>query len=277
MNNWLELPAGILSEEGVIRVLEPADADPDMLQDAIMAGNYGKPFILDDGRVRHLYFNLRFLQSAMRLKTPDALELGYTRHMMAFLLFHASPRRLLLVGLGGGSLVRFCRRQLPRSVMTAVEIDPVIIAMGSQFDLLPDERLAIVQADAADYLPRAEADTDVLLLDAFDREGISGSLARPAFFDAALRRLKPQGILVTNLAGARDTWEPLLALIENAFAGRVITLRVGDGENHVAFAFRDPAFAPHWTLLEKEAKGLQRRHGLDFPEFLRKLKRSAGR
>lgn len=275
MSHWFELPAGILSEEGVIRVRDAADADPVKLQGAIMAGTYGKPFVLDDGRVRYLYFNLRFLQSAMRIKSPDALELGYTRHMMAFLLFNASPKRLLLVGLGGGSLVRFCRRQLPRSTMTAVEIDPHIIALGSQFGLEEDERLSIVQADACDFLPQAEADTDVLLLDAFDREGISGSLARPAFFEAARRRLKPQGILVTNLAGARDTWEPLRTLIENVFEGRVITLKVGDGENHIAFAFKDPAFSPHWSLLEKEAKGLQRRHGLDFPDFLKKLKRAA--
>ena len=277
MSHWFELPAGILSEEGVIRVRAPADADPEQLRHAIMAGTFGKPFVLDDGRLRYLYFNLRFLQSAMRIKTPDALELGYTRHMMAVLLFNASPKRLLLVGLGGGSLVRFCRRQLPRAMMTAVEIDPAIIALSSQFGLEEDERLSIVQADAADYLPQAEADTDVLLLDAFDREGISGSLARPAFFEAARRRLKPQGILVTNLAGAPGTWEPLLALIGDAFEGRVITLRVGNGENHIAFAFKDPAFSPHWTLLEKEAKGLQRRHGLDFPDFLKKLKRAGGR
>jgi spermidine synthase len=272
---WLELPAGILSEEGVIRVLEPAGSDADVLRDDIVAGRYAKPFILDDGRVRRLYFTLRYLQSEMRLKDPQRLELAYTRKMMAFLLFHPNPKRILLIGLGGGSLAKFCHRHLPRARVTAIEIDPTVIAMGSQFGVTPDERLAIVQADAAEFLPTAQADTDVLLLDAFDRDGIAPGLSNPAFFDAARRRLRPNGLLVANLAGAEDNWRPHLAMLRDAFDERVVLVRVSGDDNHIAFASSDPAFPPHWTLLEKTAQGLQRRHGLDYPEFLRKLKRAA--
>jgi spermidine synthase len=274
---WLDLPAGILSEEGVIRVLEPTDSDTGRLRDDIMTGRYTKPFILDDGRVRRLYFTLRYVQSAMTLKNPHALDLAYTRKMMAFLLFHLNPKRVLLIGLGGGSLAKFCHRHLPRAHVTAVEIDPTIIAMSAQFGVTPDERLAIVHADAADYLPTAQADTDVLLLDGFDRDGIAPSLSAPAFFDAARRRLRPRGLLVANLAGAEDNWRPHLAMLRDAFDERVVLVRVSGDDNHIAFAFTDPDFPPHWALLEKTAQGLQRRHGLDYPEFLRKLKRAAAR
>jgi spermidine synthase len=274
---WLELPAGILSEEGVIRVLEPTDSDAGRLHNDIMTGCYTKPFILDDGRVRRLYFTLRYLQSAMRLTDPDALDLAYTRKMMAFLLFHANPKRILLIGLGGGSLAKFCHRHLPRARVTAVEIDPTVIAMSEQFGVAADERLAIVQADAAEYLPTVQADTDVLLLDGFDRDGIAPSLSAPAFFAAARRRLRPHGLLVANLAGAEDNWRPHLAMLRNAFQERVILVRVAGDDNHIAFAFADANFPPHWPLLEKTAQGLQRRHGLDYPEFLRKLKRAATR
>lgn len=272
---WLELPAGILSEEGTIRVVEAPDSDAGRLRDDIIAGRYAKPFILDDGRVRQLYFTLRYLQSEMRLKDPHRLELAYTRKMMAFLLFHPNPKRILLVGLGGGSLAKFCHRHLPRARITAVEIDPTVIAMGGQFGITPDERLAIVQADAAEFLPTAQADTDVLLLDAFDRNGIAPSLSNPAFFEAARRRLRPNGLLVANLAGAEDNWRPHLAMLRDAFDERVVLVRVAGDDNHIAFASTDPTFPPHWTLLEKTAQGLQRRHGLDYPEFLRKLRRAA--
>jgi len=140
-----------------------------------------------------------------------------------------------------------------------------------------DERLAIVQADAADYLPTAQADTDVLLLDGFDRHGIAPRLSDPAFFDAARRRLRPHGLLVANLAGAEDNWRPHLGTLRDAFEERVILVRVGGGDNHIAFASADPDFPPPWALLEKTAQGLQRRHGLDYPDFLRKLKRAATR
>jgi spermidine synthase len=272
---WLDLPAGILSEEGVIRVLEPADSDAGRLRDDIMTGRYAKPFILDDGRVRRLYFTLRYLQSSMTLKDPHRLDLAYTRKMMACLLFQPNPKRILLVGLGGGSLAKFCHKHLPRARVTAVEIDPTVIAMSEQFGVAPDERLAIHQADAADFLPTAQADTDVLLLDAFDRHGIAPSLSNPPFFEAARRRLRPNGLLVANLAGAEDNWRPHLGMLRDAFDEQVILVRVAGDDNHIAFAFTGTAFPPHWSLLEKTAQGLQRRHGLDYPEFLRKLKRAA--
>jgi spermidine synthase len=274
---WLELPAGILSEEGVIRVLEPTNSDAGRLRDDILTGRYAKPFILDDGRVRRLYFTLRYLQSEMRLKAPQALELAYTRKMMAFLLFHPNPKRILLVGLGGGSLAKFCHRQLPRARITAIEIDPTVIAMGEQFGVAADDRLAIYQADAAEFLPTQQADTDVLLLDAFDRNGIAPSLSSPAFFEAARRCLRPKGLLVANLAGSEDNWRPHLAMLRDAFDERVILVRVAGDDNHIAFASTDPGFPPHWSLLDKTAQGLQRRHGLDYPEFLRKLKRASAK
>lgn len=277
MPGWLDLPAGIISEEGIIRVLEPMDSDAGRLRDDIVAGRYAKPFILDDGRVRRLYFTLRYLQSEMRLKDPQHLELAYTRKMMAFLLFHPNPKRILVIGLGGGSLAKFCHRHLPRARITAVEIDPTVIAMGAQFGVTADERLAIHQADAADFLPATQADTDVLLLDAFDRDGIAPSLSNPAFFEAARRRLRPNGLLVANLAGAEENWRPHLGMLRAAFDERVILVRVAGDDNHIAFAFTDTAFPPHWALLEKAAQGLQRRHGLDYPEFLRKLKRAAAK
>ncbi|MBI4997470.1 MAG: methyltransferase domain-containing protein [Rhodocyclales bacterium] len=272
---WLELPAGILSEEGVIRVLEPTGSDTGRLSIDIMSGRYGKPFILDDGRMRRLYFSLRYVQSSMTLKDPHRLDLAYTRKMMAFLLFHPNPKRILLIGLGGGSLAKFCHRHLTRARVIAVEIDPTVIAMSGQFGVPADERLAVVQADAADYLPAAQADTDVMLLDAFDRDGIAPSLSNPAFFAAARHRLRPNGLVVANLAGAEENWRPHLGMLLDAFDERVILVRVAGDDNHIAFAFTNTNFPPHWSLLEKTAQSLQRRHGLDYPEFLRKLKRAA--
>jgi spermidine synthase len=213
----------------------------------------------------------------MRLDAPLALELAYTRLMAAFLLFLPSPKQLLMVGLGGGSLARFCHRRLPRARISVVEIDATVIAMASQFGLVPDERLSILHADGAGHMPLAEADSDVVLLDAFDGEGVSGSLLDPGFYQAARRRLRPRGMLVANLAGAEDCWRAHLRLLRRAFDDQLILVRLSGGDNHVAFAFTDPAFPPAWSLLEKPARELQRTHGLDFPDFLRRLRRAAGR
>jgi spermidine synthase len=213
----------------------------------------------------------------MRLNAPTALDLAYTKKMMAFLLFCPNPRHLMIVGLGGGSLAKFCLRHLRRARITALEIDPTVIAMGEQFCIPPDERLAIIEADASAYLPRAEADTDVLMLDGFDAEGISSHLNQPAFYQAARRRLRPGGILVANLAGAQADWQAHLGMLSAAFDEQLIVVRVTGQQNHIAFASNAPDFPPPWPSLEKPARDLQQRLGLDFPEMLKKIKRAAGR
>ena len=73
----------------------------------------GKPYVYDDAGVRRLHFDSAAVQSSMRLSDPYALDLSYTQAMMGFLLFSAEPRHILIVGLGGGSLSKYCHHRFP--------------------------------------------------------------------------------------------------------------------------------------------------------------------
>jgi len=75
----------------------------------------------------------------MRLDDPDALCLAYTRKMMAFLLFNSGPRRMLQLGLGGGSLAKFCYRHLPDALITVLEIDSHVLALREEFRVPLDD------------------------------------------------------------------------------------------------------------------------------------------
>ncbi|MFP3747784.1 spermidine synthase, partial [Achromobacter sp. SIMBA_011] len=87
------------------------------------------------------------------LKDPVRLELGYTRVMMGFLLLQPAPARISMLGLGGGSLAKYCYRHLPDSAMEAVEINPQVIALRDVFRIPHDDaRFAVVCADGADYV-----------------------------------------------------------------------------------------------------------------------------
>jgi spermidine synthase len=77
--------------------------------------------------VRSLHFASHAIQSSMRLKKPFHLELTYTRAMMMFLLFHARPRKILLIGLGGASIPKFIHRFLPDMKSIVVEIHRKVI------------------------------------------------------------------------------------------------------------------------------------------------------
>ena len=83
-------------------------------------------------------------QSCMLLDAPDVLALDYTRTLMGFLLFDPRPRSILMVGLGGGSLAKYCHRHLPQADITVVEINPHVIALRERFHhgRLADPRFA---------------------------------------------------------------------------------------------------------------------------------------
>ena len=73
---------------------------------------FESPFVLQDQGIRSLHFTHGEVQSSMRVGRPDELQVDYTRTMMGFLLLDPQPRRITMIGLGGGSLVKFCHRHL---------------------------------------------------------------------------------------------------------------------------------------------------------------------
>src|SRR5258706_15484511 len=105
--------------------------------------------VSEERGVRHLHVGGEAIQSAMRLQDPFALELDYTRCMMAFLLFHPDPRRALMIGLGGGSLAKFFHRRLAGLRTHVVEYDERVIATARALFHVPgaDARLKIEHRD----------------------------------------------------------------------------------------------------------------------------------
>lgn len=232
-----------------------------------------RPFIRDTAGTRHLHFDLRSVQSSMQLEEPDALVTPYTQKMMAFLLFNRTPRHILLIGLGGGSLVKFCHRHLPKTRLTVVEINPRIIELRQRFHIPPDdERLQVILGDGADFVRRGTWTADVLLIDAFDRGGVAPSLASEEFYAQAFCCLGPNGVLVMNLAGERSRYVEHLNKLRKACPGPVLLVPVeGDG-NVLIFAFKQPVRM--WTLesVESTADQLQLELALEFQRFLQRLR-----
>ncbi|TWO81437.1 hypothetical protein CBW56_04825 [Denitratisoma oestradiolicum] len=257
-------------------MLEPPWANEGELRAQLLDETYSKPFVIDDGERRYLHFDGRLIQSAMSLAAPNDLELRYTQKMMSFLLFRSRPRRLLLIGLGGGSLVKFCHCRLPATQLTVLENNPDVIALREAFLVPPDSpMLQVLEADGAEYLARTEKGIDALLVDAFDRNGFAPSLANREFFEQAHAKLAGGGILVVNLAGDEKTYAGLIGEAMQVFDDQVIVFPVREDDNHVLLAFRDPMFEPNWRRLRAFARELRAKYGLDFPNFLEKIERSA--
>ncbi|MCE1182722.1 MAG: spermidine synthase-like protein [Rhodocyclales bacterium] len=270
-----QLPSPFEVETGTVLLHEPPWARAGELRAQLLDESYPRPFVIDDGKSRFLYFNVRLMQSEMSLKTPYDLVLRYTQKMMAFLLFQPRPKRLALIGLGGGSLIKFCHRRLPGTQLTAIELNPDVIAFRETFLVPPDdERLSIIEGDGADYLRNVEKGLDVLLVDAFDKTGFAPSLANSEFFENAYAKLSGNGVLVINLAGEKESYAGLIGEAMQAFDDQVIVISVPEDGNHMLYAFKERNFDPRWRWLHNFAKELRSRFGLDFPAFAEKMERS---
>ena len=256
-----------------LRLLEPPGSNEKDLWERLFDGTYDKPFIVDSGMRRFLHFDLCTVQSAMRLDDPDRLSLRYTRKMMAFLLFNRAPERILLLGLGGGSLAKFCYRRLPCTALTAVEVNPDVIALREEFHIPRDDaRFRVICADAVAYVARLNRSKDVILADACDRAGIAPQFDAIAFYQHAHRCLSPGGVLVVNMCSDIDRCVAHLAKIRAVFEGDVMTLQVRPNGNVVVLAFKKlPRPGIDWVQLESTAVDLKRRFDLDFPKYVRRI------
>jgi spermidine synthase len=258
---------------GTVRLLEPRQGSNELLAEGLHRGEFSEPFILDAAGMRHLYFDLQSVQSSMRLEEPDVLVTAYAQKMMAFLLFNRAPRHILMIGLGGGSLVKFCHRHLRDTCLTVVEIDPDIIELREWFHIPPDdERLRVILGDGADFVRRGDWTADILLIDAFDRAGVALSLASEDFYAQAFRCLQPNGVLVMNLAGERGRYVTHLERLRDACPGPVLLVPVEADGNVLIFAFTQPVST--WTSesVETTADELQFQLALEFPRFLQRLR-----
>jgi spermidine synthase len=272
----LALPSPFDSGDGTVLLIDEPGASIGQLRKQLLDGTYPRPFVIDDGERRHLHFNLRLTQSVMRNGAPNALEVRYTQKMMAFLLFAPRPRHIVMIGLGGGSLLKFCHHRLPATELTAVELDPDIIALRGAFELPPDgPLLRILCADGAAYVADPAHAMDVLLVDAFDDEGLAPPLARREFLEAARTRLGGNGVLVMNLAGDPERYAHLMDEALAVFEQQVILLPVREDDNQLLIAFSNPRFEPAWRTVHTRARTLRSKYGLDFPQIAEKLERAA--
>ena len=271
----IELRNPFAGESGIIRLLEPDNCDRRQLVERILSGTYSKPFVIEEDNSRSLYFSRELTQSGMRLSDPYALEFAYTRKMMSFLLFVHQPRHILMLGLGGGSMVKYCHRHLPSTRTTVLEIDPDVVAFREQFLVPPDDtRLTVLLGDAAEYLRHCRENPDVVVMDAFDRDGFSASVCSRAFYLDVRDALAPQGVMVANMVGPKAERAAHLQMIAEVFDGNIIVLPIEDDGNYLVFAFRDASFEPRWRWIEGQARAMHKRYGLDFPKFAAGLKRS---
>jgi spermidine synthase len=202
---------------------------------------YAPVTLSEQDGVRYLHFGTEWVQGAMRIRKPDWPELEYAQQMMAWMLWNPQPARIAQLGLGTATLTKYCYKQFPQAEVTAVELNPSVIAIcASMFKLPPnDARLRVLEMDALDYVnDEANHGTlDALQVDLYDATARGPVLDTPEFYQACNACLSDDGIMTVNLFGDHPSYAKNIKAMKFAFAQLICLPQVHDG-NVVAIAFK---------------------------------------
>jgi spermidine synthase len=229
--------------------------------------------------VRYLHLGTPWVQGAMRVRKPQAIELEYVQRMMAWMLWRPADElgrgHAVQLGLGAAAITRFTHGVL-RMRTTAVELNPTVIsACRMWFKLPPDgPRLAVVQADAGRWVedPAQLQSADVLSVDLYDHEAAAPVLDSDAFYAACRGVLAHGGLMAVNLFGRDASFPASAARIAAAFGrDQVWSLRPTREGNTVVIAARGVEVPDRDTLLAR-ADNIEARYGLPARKWLRMVR-----
>lgn len=155
----------------------------------------------DERGLRTLMFDHNGVrQSVVKVGDPDHLELPYAKSMLVGLAFIEPPKRILIVGLGGGTIPNLLHKHYPEATIDAVDIDPVVVDVARKFfGFREDATLRAHVADGRRFIEDCRKPYDVIFLDAFSAEEIPYTLTTQQFLKAVRQALAPGGVVVANV------------------------------------------------------------------------------
>jgi spermidine synthase len=141
-------------------------------------------------------------QSVVKVDDPTYLGLAYSKVMPLSLGFIERPKRILVVGLGGGALPVFFHTILPEAKVDIVELDEDVVRTASEFcGFVQDQRMRVSVEDGRDFIEGCAGAYDLIVLDAFDADSVPRHLLTEEFLQAVKSALNPDGAVVSNVWG----------------------------------------------------------------------------
>jgi spermidine synthase len=229
--------------------------------------------------VRYLHLGTPWVQGAMRIRKPLAIELEYVQRMMVWMLLRPGAElthgHAVQLGLGAGAITRFCHSRL-RMRTTTVELNPTVIAACRLWFHLPDDspRLQVLAQDAARYVadPAQIESAQVLCVDLYDHDAACPVLDSAAFYRDCRRVLADDGVLSVNLFGRDSSFARSCARIGAAFsASQVRTMQPTREGNSIVVALKSGDF-PAQSVLAARAQNIETRFHLPARKWLRMIR-----
>jgi spermidine synthase len=147
----------------------------------------------------------KYPDSAVKVGDPDYIEFEYTQAMTVALALAGEPKRVLVVGLGGGTLPSLFRKHYPGMVIDTVDIDPDVVDVAKKlFGFREDPAMRVYVEDGRQFIEKCKDPYDVIFLDAYGGEEVPYHMATKEFLQAVRRATAPNGVVASNILRAAD-------------------------------------------------------------------------
>ena len=233
----------------------------------------------EEGAIRHLHLGSIWIQGSMLMDEPTALVHEYIQRMMAWLMLidpSTAPRRQAVqLGLGAGSLTKFCALEMGMR-STAIELNPQVLhACRGWFHLPMDNpRMKVVLADAAQEIrqKRWQGVVDALHVDLYDHEAAAPVLDSPDFYADCRRTLTEDGCMTVNLFGRSSSFDRSVERIASAFGRDAIWAFKATREGNTVVLAQRTATRPPRATWAARGDYIQEQWGLPARQWVRVLK-----
>jgi spermidine synthase len=203
-----------------------------------------------------------YTESVANLVDPDDLPVRYTQVMTLGVAYPAEVKKVLMIGLGGGSISSYLGRYMPDAAIDTVEIDPgVVTAAKKYFGMIETPRVRYHEGDGRVFLNRRKDTYDLILVDAFHGGYVPFHLLTREFYTLVKQHLSAGGAAAFNVHDGTKLYASTLLTLRAVFPG-VHLYPSGEGEVIVVATADVP---PDASVLDARGKALQDKHGFRFP------------
>lgn len=200
---------------------------------------YRNILVEDIGDLRCLKFATRSKksnQSCFSRTAPNRLVFNYTKLLFAGMLANPNPERILIIGLGGGTMSNTLHQLLPNARIENIEIDPAVIKVARDyFSFFENDHVTSQVKDGRIFIKREllkKQSYDWIILDAFNGDYIPEHLMTKEFLQETKNLLSDNGIITSNTFSVSELYDYESATYQAVF-GDFYQVKNSNNENRI--------------------------------------------
>lgn len=235
---------------------------------------HGPVWINRQQDILQLKFDKLAIQSEINIRKPHQLRMKNLQYLMGILLFIEPPSNVLLLGVGGGSLIQFLRHHMPQTHITGVEYDAELLQIAQNHLLLPgaDQNINYQVIDAREYLAHCQQSYDLIIVDIFDKFESPKWLLQNDFINQLKSLLSPRGAVGYNLLFKNEnSLKRFYKQMREKYARQTLLMETEEYQNILIYAFNSKPEKKSISEYMQRAQYLQDIYALPFHETLAKI------